>query len=487
LFNFLKEMIQNPEREYSRLYCTGAVLNASIGFLFTNLCLGVYNSLQAFFQKELFANHSQNLITLIVTIPFLSGAFGAIIAVPIAGKIGRRRLLMAADTVGIIGIILTIINSFTVMIIGRLLVGLSIGAMSVVIPLYIVEVSPPEFKNLAFSIAGFMRAIGMLIAFLEGLGTRHEFLIDVSSSAWQIVIGVTLAAPLLNFIGFLYFKHETPRHLVSQQNFAGALDSLNRMYISDAKRKLDDLRTETDHVELYETISYREIFARRYRKLVLIGALFMIVREFSPFNVILINAKRIFQVGHVQDESLAVYMSIMFAIVHVILEVGRYWVNRVVNSQLSVVFGTLGVGLLSFVFGFLGLVLGSESIISKIALILWPVGYTSALSFLPFLLTSLPVPLKAVSALTALNWLSGFLLVQFFPNISDNLGISETFILFGLISIISTVVFQKYLEPFNREDKEGFAKLDHGRNEETDQLNLDPTYIEEEEGGLNLD
>ena len=489
LFDLIFEMNLYSEGQFSRRYCTAAILNASIGFLFTNLCIGVYNSLQTFFQKELFSDSSEGTVTFIITAPFLAGGFGAIMAVPITARIGRRKILMAADLIAVVGIILTLVYSLSVMIIGRLLVGLSIGVMSVVIPLYIVEVSPPEFKNLAFSLSSLVRAIGMLIAFLEGFGMRNELLTEKSNQTWRILIGVTMAAPVLNFIGFLYFKYETPRHLVSQQNFAGALDSLNRMYTSDAKRILDDLRDETDHVELYETISYREIFDTRYRKLVLLIGLFMIIREFSPFNVILINAKRIFQLDHEKDESVAVYMSITFAFVHVILEVARYWVNKVVDQQLSVVFGTLGVGLLSFAFGFLGLVLGSGSIISKIALMFWPVGYSSALSFLPFLLASLPVPLKAVSTLTAVNWFFGFLVVQFYPGISEGLGVPQTFVLFGLISIVSTVIFQRYLEPTKKDEKEGFTKLDKTNHEETDQLNLDPTYIEQDvaqEDVLNL-
>ncbi len=484
----------DSEEQFSRRYCTAAIINASIGFLFTNLCIGVYNSLQTFFQKELFADSSEGTVTFIITAPFLAGGLGAIIAVPITAKIGRRKILMAADLVAIVGVILTLVYSLPVMIIGRLLIGLSIGVMSVVIPLYIVEVCPAEFKNLALSLSSFIRALGMLIAFLEGFGMRNELLADGSNETWRILIGVTMAAPVLNFIGFLYFKYETPRHLVSQQNFAGALDSLNRMYTSDAKRILDDLRDDVDHVELYERISYREIFDTKYRKLVLLIGLFMIIREFSPFNVILINAKRIFQLGHEKDESVAVYMSIAFAVVHVILEIGRYWVNKVLDQQLSVVLGTLGVGLLAFAFGFLGLVLGSESVISKIALMFWPVGYTAALSFLPFLLASLPVPLKAVSTLTAVNWFFGFLVVQFYPVISEDLGVPQTFVLFGLLSIVSTIVFQRYLEPTKKgEEDEGFVRLDKtNREEETNQLNLDPSYMEQNVGTggedvLNID
>jgi len=79
----------------------------------------------------------------------LFGAFvGALIAGPISDKIGRRSTILVSDVLFAAGsVLMSVSPSIKILMGGRLIVGLAIGICSMVVPVYLSEISPKEVRG----------------------------------------------------------------------------------------------------------------------------------------------------------------------------------------------------------------------------------------------------------------------------------------------------------------------------------------------------
>lgn len=75
--------------------------------------------------------------------------FGSLLTFPLAEKYGRKRAVFLAAAVFVIGgsLMTASHGMLTVLITGRAIAGLGIGAASLIVPVYIAEVSPPSIRG----------------------------------------------------------------------------------------------------------------------------------------------------------------------------------------------------------------------------------------------------------------------------------------------------------------------------------------------------
>lgn len=75
--------------------------------------------------------------------------FGALLTFPLAEKIGRKKAIFVAAAVFILGGTLMTAShgKLAMLIVGRAIAGLGIGAASLTVPVYIAETSPPSIRG----------------------------------------------------------------------------------------------------------------------------------------------------------------------------------------------------------------------------------------------------------------------------------------------------------------------------------------------------
>ncbi len=136
---------------------------------------------------------------------FLIGTFpGATLAGALANYLGRKRAQQLVALLFFIGTLLLITASSIPMIFsGRILQGLAAGAISVIGPLYIAEISPPERRGTYIGWYQLAVTSGIFIAY------GVNFLL-ASSSAWQWMFGLSLIPATLHFIGFFFLPDSRP-------------------------------------------------------------------------------------------------------------------------------------------------------------------------------------------------------------------------------------------------------------------------------------
>jgi MFS family permease len=106
-------------------------------------------------------NISSNIVSV-----FQGGCFfGALLALPISDRYGRRLSLIISSIVFTVGSLLQILanGSLNMMYAGRTLNGLGVGSATCIIPIFIAEFSPPAVRGRVVGIYEIMYQIGALV------------------------------------------------------------------------------------------------------------------------------------------------------------------------------------------------------------------------------------------------------------------------------------------------------------------------------------
>ncbi|KAJ0106192.1 hypothetical protein Patl1_19044 [Pistacia atlantica] len=136
---------------------------------------------------------------------------GAIIGAAVGGwmndRYGRRSAILIADFLFFIGaVIMASAPNPAALIIGRVFVGLGVGMASMTAPLYISEASPAKIRGALVSTNGFLITGGQFLSYLINLAFTK------APGTWRWMLGVAGIPALLQFI-FMLLLPESPRWL----------------------------------------------------------------------------------------------------------------------------------------------------------------------------------------------------------------------------------------------------------------------------------
>ena len=169
----------------------------------------------------------------------------------------------------------------------RFIGGLSVGASSVVAPMYISEIAPADKRGKLTALFQFNIVLGILIAYFSNFLIGTE---DIES--WRWMLGVEVV-PATLFLVFVFFIPESPRWLIVAKN---------RVEEAKAILKLIDPETVDESVKAIQASDLQpgraaklsEFFSKRYKFPILLAFLFAFFNQVSGINAIIYFAPRIF-------------------------------------------------------------------------------------------------------------------------------------------------------------------------------------------------
>lgn len=152
----------------------------------------------------------------------------ALVASPIAGvladRIGRKNIIIAADVLFVFGALWqAYTGTVTGMIAGRSIVGLAIGAASLITPLYISELAPTHLRGRLVTVSLLFITGGQVVAYIIG------WLFSTVLAGWRWMVGLGALPALLQICLFLWMP-ETPRWLCQQQRQAEARAIITKVH-----------------------------------------------------------------------------------------------------------------------------------------------------------------------------------------------------------------------------------------------------------------
>ncbi|MBR0560203.1 sugar porter family MFS transporter [Neokomagataea anthophila] len=185
--------------------------------------------------------HLSTLGAEIVTSTIILGALvGCLGAGPISDRFGRRKTIMLAAALFIVGTIgAAAATTVQVLSLSRLVLGLAIGAASQIVPIYIAEISPAHRRGrlvVAFQLAVVM---GVTFSFLTGYALQH--------ASWRWMFGIGMLPAVVLFVGMAFLPN-SPRWLAMQGRHDEALEVLLRVRSS----------SDIAHDELHDIVSHQE-------------------------------------------------------------------------------------------------------------------------------------------------------------------------------------------------------------------------------------
>ncbi len=171
------------------------------------------------------------------------------------------------------------------LIAARLLAGLAIGGSSVLGPMYIAEIAPPQWRGRLVGFFQIMIVTGILIAYLS------NFLIvraSLGAAEWRWMLGVA-ALPAAVFLLLLFGIPRSPRWLVQQGRLDEARAALQSTGDPNVQQDLDEIAASLSAGGRREPL-----FRRQYRKPILLAVTLAVFNQLTGINAILYYMNDIF-------------------------------------------------------------------------------------------------------------------------------------------------------------------------------------------------
>ncbi|XP_075376163.1 solute carrier family 2, facilitated glucose transporter member 8 isoform X1 [Mycteria americana] len=397
----------------------------------------------------------------------LGAAVGGILGGYLVDKVGRKLSLMLCSIPYVFGYIVIIsAQNVWMLYFGRMLTGLASGITSLVVPVYISEVSHPKVRGMLGSCVQLMVVTGILGAYIAGITLKWRWL------------AVFCSFPSCIMLLFMSFMPETPRFLLNRNKRSEAIASLRFLRGPHADHEWECGQIEASVQE--EGLNLSEFKNPSIYRPLLIGVALMFFQQATGINAVMFYAETIFEDANFTDSRMASVVvgsiQVCFTAVAALIidKTGRkvllyisgkicYWILfRIVMALSTALFGLYFKMVLpnrnnssnpDVWFTLNSASPGAESSISWLAVVslgLFVAGFALGWGPIPWLVISEIFPLKArgisSGACVLTNWVMAFLVTKEFNDFIGFLTSYGTFWLFSAFCCLN-VTFTAFYVP----------------------------------------
>jgi sugar porter (SP) family MFS transporter len=169
----------------------------------------------------------------------------------------------------------------------RFIGGLGIGGSSVLGPMYIAEIAPPQWRGRLVGFFQFNVVFGILLAYFSNYVIGQAALGPLE---WRWKLGVA-ALPAAGFLAMLFTIPRSPRWLVKKQRIAEARDVLRMTGEEQYERELQEIIQSIDAEHGHGD---EPLFSWKYRLPIFLAASIGMFNQLSGINAILYYLNDIF-------------------------------------------------------------------------------------------------------------------------------------------------------------------------------------------------
>ncbi len=382
---------------------------------------------------------------LVVAVVLAGAAVGALTGGRLADALGRRITLVLTSLIFIAGaIICASAVSLSMLVAGRVIVGVGIGVACSTVPMYISEVSPAHARGWQVSLFQLAITVGILAAYLVDYGYAE-------SGAWRWMLGLAAVPGAILGLGMIFLP-ESPRWLARRGRTERARWVLQRIRgTADIDAEIQEIRDSLEHSQAQG--QWSDLLAPTVRPALVIGLGLAIFQQITGINTVIYYAPTIIQAAGISSASGAILATAGIGLVNVVMTLVSMWlIDRAGRRPLLLT----GVAGMAVSLGVLGLAFhlrsgpGTLAWVAVITLMAYVAFFAISLGPIFWLMISEIYPLKirglAQGTAAGTNWSFNLLVSITFLSLLQVLGTTRTFWLYGLLAVAAWF-FSYYLVP----------------------------------------
>lgn len=250
---------------------------------------------------------AQSYIPIVTSAVLVGAAAGSMTAAKITSALGPRFTLIVAHLLSVVGSIVAIFsNSYSILIVARFIVGLSVGLITVGSPTFISEICPNKTRGSRGVIHQLAITVGILFAIIPGLllsqPPKHPAsTYFVNPNTEYCVLGMIGFPAFLSVVALaLYFtsySFDSPLFLMRKNKTKAARDVLCQTRSSaEVEKWLEEFSVSKDtSTGMNSSVSVGQIFAQKhYLAPFIIGVVLSIGQQLSGINAFVAMSNNIF-------------------------------------------------------------------------------------------------------------------------------------------------------------------------------------------------
>ena len=367
---------------------------------------------------------------------------------------GRKKMLLVTSVIFLLSTLgCAFAVNYTTFVVFRMIAGVSVGAASMLSPLYISEIAPAHLRGRMVSLNQFAIFSGQALAFVS-----NHLLVDVGGvDNWRWMLGV-MVVPCVLFLVCLLFVPESPRWLAMKGKEEKAWNVLSKIGGDDYADR--ELRLVEETGSSKSEGGLRLLFSRPFRKVLVLGIIVAVFQQWCGTNVIFNYAQEIFQsAGYSLGDVL--FNIVVTGVANVIFTfVAIYTVERLGRRILML----LGAGGLAGIYLILGTCYFFEvsGFFMVVLVVLAIACYAMSLGPITWVLLAEIFPNRvravAMATCTFALWVGSFTLTYTFPLLNNFLGSSGTFWIYAAICAVGYLFFFRALPETKGKSLEALEK-----------------------------
>ncbi len=442
------------------------------------------------------AEASANFLSgLAISIALVGCAIGAGLAGPISTRIGRKAGLLIAGLLFFLSSLGAGYPEFIWSLFGatgyhalpaflayRTLAGVAIGMASMLAPMYIAEVAPPEKRGMLVTFQQIAIVFGIMLVYFVNAGIQAGHTrAYLMTTAWRYMLA-SAAIPATLLVVAMLFVPETPRFLVLKDRDAEALSLLRRLVGADAaQRTLQEIKgTLLEHTR--PLLSFGAL-------VLVVGILLSVFQQVVGINAVLYYAPHMFEnMGASTNQALwetAIFDGVAMTLFTL---VATFTVDRLGRRPL-LISGALVMAAAMILLGFLfdlhvvsapggqsGAASGGPSYLALGAVVLYIMGFSFSWGPVVWVMLAEIFPNairgKAMSIAVAAQWIMNFVVSLTFPMMDGSAYLNARFNhgfaywIYGACSVLAAVFVMRFVPETKGRSLESIQELWHARGKD---------------------
>ena len=453
--------LQLPAKQSKKISIFVGLFVAVGGFLF-GYDTGLINNISQmpYVLKTIAPNKHQfttSQISILVSFLSLGTFFGALFAPFISDRYGRKTtMLFSTFFVFMVGNSLQVAaTSMTLLVVGRVLSGLSVGLISAAVPLYQSEAAQKSVRGAIISTYQWAITWGLLVASAVSQGTYKR----MNASSYRIPISLQYVWAFTLGVG-VFFLPESPRYYVFKDRLDLAAKSLSFLRgvpedDSGLLEELVEIKATYDYELSFGKTSFLDCFRStksrsKQRLRMMTGIALQAFQQVSGINFIFYYGVNFFNKTGIKNSYLVSFITYA---VNVVFNVPGLFLVEYIGRRKLLLGGGIVMTLANFTIAVTGLVadskIANKVMIAFICLFIASFSATwgGGVWVISAELYPLGVRAKCTSICAASNWLFNFICALITPYIvridngqhSSTMG-SKIFFVWGSLNAISVLV-----------------------------------------------